>query len=78
MKTMNRKIMTFIKYFYAFYFFGLFLAIIASISKFFYSKEKIKIRIIELIKNLLFTPFYPLSFFSKQGRDKFTNFINKF
>jgi len=67
-----------LRIFYFLYFCGLTIAIIASLSKFYFSRTKVKIRIKELMANLVFLPLYPFSIFSKEGRKKLTNFINKF
>lgn len=70
--------MIILRYFYIVYFFGLMIALISSFSKFYYSKGKLSARVLDLLKNIMFCPLYPLSLFSKEGRKRFTNFINKF
>ena len=68
--------MALLKLIYLLYFGGIGFWLISSFSRFCFSKEKMKHKLISLIKDLACSPFFILSLFSKEGRKKLSTFIN--
>jgi hypothetical protein len=69
--------MLLIRLIYLIYLGGLGFMLAASFSRFYFSEEKIKVRLIALVKDVIFAPLFPFSLFSKEGRKKLFSFINK-
>jgi hypothetical protein len=69
--------MLLIRLIYLAYLGGLGFILLASFSRFYFSQEKIKSRLIALFKDVIFAPLFPFSLFSKEGRKRFFSFINK-